>query len=281
MKKALALLEKSDNGAILAGGTDLLVELKTGLRFHKDIISLSNIKELKKIIKDENNLYIGAATTHKEIMTSRLIMKYIPSIAEAVSKIGSEQIRNTGTIGGNLCTGSSCCDSAPVLIALNAGVEIANSKFIKTVSLKDFFVFNKKTILGKGDIMTRVIIPIPAQGIGVHFEKFGLREAVSISVVSVAAMVKLKDNICIDACIVLGAVAPTPKISTKSADLLKGINISQVAENSKILEQVSQAAADDSMPIDDIRAGANYRREILKVLTKRAVLKAVENSNRN
>jgi len=275
LKEALAILEKSNNGVPMAGGTDLLVEMKQGLRHHEDIISLSDIEELKDINEDAKSLYIGAGITHNELTSATVIRKKFPVIAKAASKIGSDQIRNKGTIGGNLCTAASCGDIAPVLIALNASVEIANPIHVTTVSLKDFFVFHRKTLLEKGEIMTRIIVPHPASGTGLYFEKFGLREAAAISVVSVAVMVRLKDNVCKDACIVIGAVAPTPKISNKSIAILKGKDFSGLSENSSVLEQAGNAAADDAVPLDDIRGSAKYRKDILKVLTQRAIIKAI------
>lgn len=280
LKEALLLFRKSDNVALLAGGTDLLVEIKKGLRYHKDIISLSSISEMKLITEDEQNLYIGAAATHSELVRSALVRKYFPALADALAQIGSEQVRNTGTIGGNLCTGASCCDSAPILMALNASVEIAKARSVKTKAVKDFFIFNKKTILKKGEMVSRIIIPKPLPGVGAHYEKFGLREAGNISVASVAVMVKIENGICADACVVIGAVAPTPKISKKASKKLLGINISELTEDSKLLNAIGAAAVKDSVPIDDIRGGAKYRRDILQVLANRAILKAVKNSKK-
>lgn len=255
-----------------------MVEIKKGLRYHQDLVSLSEIDELKSVHEDDNYFYIGAGLTHNEIISLDIINKKLPSLSEALSNIGSEQVRNKGTIGGNLCTGASCCDSAPVLISLKSKVEIRNADEIKTVFLKDFFISNKKTILKKGEIMTRVIIPKPEHNTGVHYEKFGLREAVSIAVVSAAVMVRIIDNICTEACIVIGAVAPTPVISRSSTEILTGKNISELYKSSPLLEQIGEAAANDSIPIDDIRGSAHYRRDILKVITNRAVLKALENA---
>lgn len=276
LKEALVICRKNENVALLAGGTDLLVEIKKGLRHHNDIVSLSEIKELNNITEDEQNLYIGATATHNQVIHSPLVNKHFPSISSALSQIGSEQIRNTGTIGGNICTGASCCDSAPILIALGASVEIAKARSVKIKALKDFFIFNKKTILKKGEMVSRVIIPKPLPGVVSHYEKFGLREAGNISVASVAVMIKKENGVCKDACVVIGAVAPTPKISKKASRKLVGTNLSDLHENSKILIATGLAAAKDSIPIDDIRGGAQYRRDLIKVLAIRAVLKAVK-----
>jgi len=276
VKDAIDLLGQKSNAAAMAGGTDLLVEMKKGLRFHGDIVSLEKIAELKLITEDGNNLYIGACAKHSEVIASPLVGKFAPVLAEATSKIGSEQVRNTGTIGGNICTAASCCDTAPVLLSMNSSVEIAGSENIRIVHLRDFFIFNKKTILKPGELVTRIIVPKPGPGTGACYEKFGLREAGSISVVSVAARVSIMDDIIVDACIVIGAVAPTPKISEQATEILIGKKVSDFSENSPILEEAGDAAVRDSIPIDDIRGGAQFRRDILKVIAKRAIRRAVE-----
>ena len=186
LEEACRLLEQCKNGAPIAGGTDVLVEIKKGLRHNDEIVSLKEIDELKLIRQNKSNLYIGAGVTHNQIKHSQLIKDKFPALIDAASNIGTEQIRNTGTVGGNLSTGASCCDMAPVLIAYDAIVEIASSTKKRTVSLKDFFIHHKETSLAKGEIMTKVIVPVPNQGVGVSFLKFGLREAASISVASVS-----------------------------------------------------------------------------------------------
>lgn len=276
VQEAIGLLGPKSNAVAMAGGTDLLVEMKNGLRRHEDIVSLAKITELKLITEDENNLYIGACTTHSEVIASTLVGKFAPALVEATSKIGSDQVRNTGTIGGNICTAASCCDTAPVLLSMNASAEIAGSENMRIVSLRDFFTFNKKTILKKDELVTRIIVPKSEQGTGACYEKFGLREAGSISVVSVAAKVRILKDTCVDACIVIGAVAPTPKISGQATEILKGKKLSEFAENSPLMEEAGNAAVRDSIPIDDIRGGAQFRRDVLKVVTKRAIWRAVE-----
>lgn len=281
LDEAIGLLEKSNNGAPIAGGTDMLVEIKQGLRHHDDIISLNDIEELKLISEDAENIYIGAGVTHNELQSSTVIKKKIPAIAQAASKIGCHQIRNKGTIGGNLCTAASCCDLGPVLLTLNSSVELVSTSETRKISLNEFFIFHRKTTLRKGELMSRIIVPLPEPGTGLHVEKFGLRDAAAVSVASVAVIVKLQNGICEDASIVIGAVAPTPKISLKSAGFLKGKNITLLSEHSQILEQAGNAAAEDAVPIDDIRGGAKYRRDLLKVLTRRAIVNAIAQAQLN
>jgi carbon-monoxide dehydrogenase medium subunit len=275
VQDAIGLLSQKSNAVAMAGGTDLLVEMKKGVRSHENIVSLAKITELKQITEDEHNLFIGACTTHSDVIASPLVGKIAPALVEATAKIGSEQVRNTGTIGGNICTAASCCDTAPVLLSMNASVEIACTENKRIVPLRDFFTFNKKTILKNGELITRIIVPKPGPGTGACYEKFGLREAGSISVVSVAAKVRILDDTCVEACIVIGAVAPIPKISDQVTEILKGRKVPEFVENSPVLEEAGDAAVRDSLPIDDIRGGAQFRRDVLKVLVKRAIRRAV------
>jgi len=281
IREVLTLIGERPGAAVMAGGTDLLVEMKKGLRLHDDIVSLARISELKQISCDEHNLLIGACSTHSEVIASELVCRIAPALAEATAKIGSKQVRNTGTIGGNICTAASCCDTAPVLLAMHASVEIADAGQKRVVPLCDFFTYNKRTILGKNELLTRFIIPKPESGTGACYEKFGLRESGSISVVSVAASITIHHGIISEATIVIGAVAPTPKISDQANEVLQGKNIRDLTENSPFLEAAGDAAVRDSIPIDDIRGGAQFRRDVLKVLSKRAILRAIEKTKIN
>lgn len=277
IREVLNLIGERPGAAVMAGGTDLLVEMKKGLRLHDNIISLARIPELKQITGDELNLYIGACSTHSEVIASCLVGEIAPALVEATTKIGSEQVRNTGTIGGNICTAASCCDTAPVLLAMHASVEIADTGQKRIVPLRDFFTYNKRTILGKNELITRFIIPKPESGTGACYEKFGLRESGSISVVSVAASITIHHGIISEATIVIGAVAPTPKISDQAIEILKGKKVHDLTEGSPLLDEAGDAAVRDSIPIDDIRGGAQFRRDVLKVLTKRAILRGIGN----
>ena len=181
LEEAFNILNKSDNPALIAGGTDVLVEIKKGLRQTDDIVSLKRLNELKIIEQQKNEIIIGSAVTHNEVKDSMLIKENLIALSEAASNIGTDQVRNTATIGGNLCTGASCCDMAPGLLAYNANVEILSSKEKRTLPLKDFFFAHKKTSIGKGEILTKIIVPILTIQTGVSFLTFGLRNAASIS----------------------------------------------------------------------------------------------------
>lgn len=278
LEEACRLLEQCKNPALLAGGTDVLVEIRKGLRHSDTIVSLADINELKLIEKTDASLNIGACITHNEVLKSKLVNEKFPALTEAASSIGTEQIRNTGTIGGNLCTGASCCDMAPVLIAYNASVEIASSAKRRVVFLKDFFINHKETSLAKAEIMTKIIIPISETGVGVSFLKFGLREAASISVASVSVRINSDGNVCTDSCVVIGAVAPTPRISSNAIKALNGKQIKELTDNKSVIKSIGEAAVKDALPLDDLRSSAQFRKHLVDVLTQRAVVIAAKRS---
>jgi carbon-monoxide dehydrogenase medium subunit len=276
IKEASSILLQSSNAAPIAGGTDLLVEIKTGLRQFHDIVSLSEIDELKQISENSVYVFIGSAITHTDIMKSDLVREKHPALAEAASKIGSHQIRNSGTIGGNLCTGASCADTAPILMAYDASVELVSEAGIRIVNIKDFLIHHHQTDVKKGEILTKVIVPKRKRITGACFEKFGLREAASISVASSAVVLSFENNKCTNAGIVIGACGPTPVFSNKASNIILGKSAKDIYNNNDIIESVANAASEDSLPIDDIRGSADYRRELIKVLTKRAIQNAVK-----
>jgi carbon-monoxide dehydrogenase medium subunit len=275
LDEALLLLDTKPDGVLLAGGTDLLVDLKQGKRFHPDVISLTRIPNLATIEVQDGSLFIGAGVTHNQLVHSPLIQQLCAAVGEAAQTIGTEQIRNTATVGGNLCTAASCADTAPILIALGAGIEIVAREGRRTLSLAEFFIDHRRTALAKGEILTTIIVPVPPPGTGAAFEKFGLRGASNISVASVAAMVRVVDGHCTEARFVMGAVAPTPTVSVRAAELVQGRPVSAIADEPSLLEQVGKAAADDAAPIDDIRGTAAFRRDIIATLAQRALTAAL------
>ena len=277
--EALKILKQSVNGLPIAGGTDLIVEAKKGLRKFTDLVSLAGLDELRIINEDANNIYIGAGVTHNGLVKSELLKQKLFALSEAASKIGSEQIRNTGTIGGNLCTAASCADTAPILMAYNAQVELKSHKDARTIPLRDFFISHHKTDIKKNEIMTRIIVQKQNQSTGASFVKFGLREASSISVASSAVLLQFDSGICKNASIVIGACAPTPVICENANIITLGKAIDELTEWDFLIEFIVSKVVNDTIPIDDIRGTADYRRHLVKVLTKRAFALAIKRTN--
>ena len=276
LAETLNIIFDNDKAVLLAGGTDLLVEIKTGVRKINEIVSLSGLTELTEINQDEKAVYICAGVTHNTLLNSHFINRELPGLAEAASKIGSHQIRNSATIGGNLCTGASCADTAPILMAYNAQVELVSKDNSRVIPLRDFFLAHHKTVMNKNEIMTKIIVPKNNYTTAASFEKFGLREASSISVVSSAVVMNFESDICVEASIVIGACGPVPIFCKEASSLLFPKCIEELIGNTDLKILAGQTACDETLPIDDIRGSAEFRRNLVKVLTKNSIEKAVD-----
>jgi carbon-monoxide dehydrogenase medium subunit len=163
---------------------------------------------------------------------------------------------------------------------VGAEVEIVSRRGKRVLPLEAFFTNHRTTALAKGDILSRILVPVPSKGTGACYRKFGLRGAANISVASVAAMVRLEDGVCRDARFVMGAVAPTPKIAGKAAELAQGKSVAELSDES-FIDELGRAVSDEAEPIDDIRGSAKYRREVTAVQARHAFTVALERASGN
>lgn len=268
---AVALLaEHGDAAKLLAGGTDLLVELKAGAHTPKVVIDISRAADLQQIEARKDGLAIGALVTHTAIMHSHAIREHCPALAEAAHTIGAVQTRNLGTLGGNLVSGVPSMDSGPTLIALDARAVIAGRAGRREISLAEFFVGPRRTTLAPDELLVEIVIPRASLGKAAAFVKFGLRKGQALALVNVAA------SFFVDAAgafaeprIALGAVAPTVIRAPLAEAHLAGRKVSAEA-----MAEAGRIAAGEARPISDFRAAADYRRELVAVLTRRALERA-------
>ena len=267
--KAVALLyENSPNAQPVAGGTDLIVDLKHKPGNIKVLVDVSQIPELKGIEVTADGLRIGSMVTHTEIMKSELVKQHAPAMIDAAHTVGAVQTRNLGTLGGNLVTCVPSMDSGPALMALDALVTIKSPDGSYQKTLEEFFVGPRKTILEPHEILLDIIIPKPNLGKPTCFLKFGLRKGQALALVNVAASLNI-DPITkriIEPRISLGAVAPTV-IRARSAEEL----LVDKDGSAELFSEAADIAVTECKPIDDFRASANYRRQLIKVLTRRAL----------
>ncbi len=269
--QAMALLaEHGSSVKILAGGTDLLVELKSASHGPQVIVDISRAEDMKKISLTGEGLSIGALATHSEIMDSQLIRDMFPALVDAAHTIGAVQTRNLGTLGGNLVTCVPSMDSGPTLIALEALVTIAGAEGRRQMPLTDFFVGPRKTILKPTELLVDIIIPKKNLGKPVHFLKSGLRKGQALALVNVAASLWVDKNTFLEPRIALGAVAPVVMRATQAEAYLAGRVVTPEA-----MMEAGRIAAGEARPITDFRASAEYRRDLIAVLTKRALENAV------
>ena len=208
---------------------------------------------------------IGALTTFGELERNPLVARFATALCEASSQVGTLQIRNLGTIGGNLANASPAADAAPPLIALSADVQLLSGRGERSVPVEQFFTGVKKNLLGSGEFISSVTLPARAD-VSSGWMRFARRRENVISVVSVAVCAELSSGRFGRSRVSLGAVAPTPILARESSKALEG----RLADESTI-ELAARAAREECKPISDVRAGADYRRHLVYVLTKRVL----------
>lgn len=278
-KHAVALLaEHGARAKILAGGTDLLVELKDAKRPPGLVVDISRAPDLKGISLTDDGLRIGTLVTHSEIMRSSLVRRHCPVLIEAAHSIGAVQTRNLATIGGNLMTCVPSMDSGPALIALEAQVTVAGPDGQQHMPLAKLFVGPRKTSLGSGQLLVEIVIPKASLGKPSAFLKFGLRKGQALALVNAAASlwVERDRKTFVAPRIALGAVAPTVIRAPKAEAFLAGLAITP-----EVMDEAGRIAATEAKPISDFRASADYRRDLIAVLVKRALATAYARANEN
>lgn len=260
---------------VLAGGTDVILQLR---RRVKQYTGLVNIKRLPNIgawsAEPGNGLHMGAATLMRELETSGAVAETFPSLLDALRLIGSIQLRNIATIGGNLCNASPAADTAPALIVLGATATfLDNGSNPRTVPVERFFSEPGKSVLGPEGLLLRVDVPEPRGMTGDSFERLTPRSAMDIAIVSAASRVTLDRNSgrIEDVAIALGAVAPTPLRALKAEEVLRGHE-----PTPELLAKAAQIAMGECSPIDDIRGTAAYRKAMVSVLVRRTLERAIE-----
>jgi carbon-monoxide dehydrogenase medium subunit len=266
-----------DSAKIIAGGTDLLVEMKRGTSAPATLISIRTVSGLKRIsYRPRDGLRLGAATTIHEIETSPILREHYPVLAQAASRLGSPQVRNQATVGGNVCQASPAGDIIPPLMALGASLVLRSTSGERSMPIEDFFRGPGETLLKPGEVLTEISIPPPEPKARSAFLKHGRREGVDLAIVNVAVWIHLKENhACEEARLALGAVAPTVIRARSAESLMRGKRL-----NDDVIRKVGERASEEVQPISDLRASAEYRSEMSRVITVRALRAALADLRR-
>jgi CO/xanthine dehydrogenase FAD-binding subunit len=260
------LVSYGEEAKILAGGTDLLVLMRSRALRPQCIIDITRVPGLDYIsYHDEDGLRIGALATLRAVELSKVVKDKYLVLYEAVQQMGSTQVKNMGTVVGNLCRASPAADTAPPLLVLEAEVRIAGPIETRTVPLEGFFIGPGQTVLEYYEMVTEIIVPGLPAGTGMAFLR-ATRVAADLAKVNVAAAVTVKNGACEDARIALGGVAPTPIRARKAEEVLKGEKLGD-----GVVQEAAEIAATEIRPIDDLRSSAEYRQELSKVLVRRAI----------
>jgi carbon-monoxide dehydrogenase medium subunit len=275
ISEALSLLDQyKERAKLLAGGTDLLVQIKKGDLQSRYLIDLKRIPGLAEIQWRKNRgLCLGAMTTISEIESSGVVRENLPILSEVAKTIGSVQIRNRGTIGGNICRAAPSADFVPILMAMNAKLRIVGQRGERMVSLEDFFVGPGKTILRHDEMLSEIEVPNPSGPWGSVYLRHTPRQTMDLAAVGVAVLIGLNDmdNTCRDLKITLASVAPTPMRAKEAEIVLRGKRMS-----GPLIEESAKIAAGEINPISDAYGPAWYKKDIVVVLVRRAITAAWE-----
>lgn len=273
VEEAVFLLSRHDGQAkVIAGGTDLLHEMKRREATPQYLVGLKNIPGLDYVDYDEaQGLRFGPLVTIHAIENSPLVRDKFPVLYQAASRMASAQVRNLGTVVGNLCSAVPSADMAPGLIVLGASLKIVNLKDERIIAVENFFTGPSQSVLAHDELVVAVQVPNPPPHSGMAYLKHTIRSAMELAIVGVAALVTLQGRVCSEVKIALGAVAPTPIMATKAESVLRGKPFS-----ANLVKQAAEVAAAEARPISDIRGTAEYRREMTRVLTQRALVQARE-----
>ncbi len=274
VREALKALQSYNGQAqVIAGGTDIIPELKAQVRNVRCLVDISGIKGFNKIEINGNDARIGAVATLYRIASSKQIIANFPALARAAGEVGSPQIRNMATIGGNICSARPAADTIGPLIGYGAKVKITGKEGERWLAIEELFTGPGETILKTGEILTGISMELPPQGTYSTYTKIGLRKALAIAIVSVTSVITLEPGSgkCKRARIALGAVAPT---------LIRCHEAERILINNKITgdlaRQAGVLAAQSCRPNSDIRGSAEYRLQIVKVLVRRALEQTIQ-----
>lgn len=270
------LAKRGPDTKVVAGGTDLLPQLKNGVLKPGWVVDLSAVAELRTISDaPDGGLRIGASVTARELELDARVRSRFPALAESAAMVGSVQVRNLATLGGNLCNAAPSADMAPPLLALDAEAVIAGPSGQRRVSMASFFLGVRRTVLGPGELLLEIVVPAQGAHSGGNYLRHTPRRELDIAVVGVASQVTLTGGKCTAARIALAAVAPVPLRATDAEQALVGQPLTP-----QQIEQAAELASGAARPIDDHRGSIEFRNHLVRVLTRRTLTTALERASR-
>lgn len=273
--EAVELLKEHPQARIISGGSDVLIKIREGKMAGSSLVCIRDIKEIQGVQRmDSGDIYIGAGTTFSHITEDPVIQEWIPVLGEAVDQVGGPQIRNIGTIGGNVCNGAVSADSAPTLFSLNAMLRLSDGKGGRTVRIEKFYLGPGKVDLQPGEILTHIVIPEREYvGYHGHYVKYSMRNAMDIATLScsVVSKIDLEKNVLDDVRITFGVAAPVPYRCTKAEEALKGMPVGE-----KLYAETENLVRKEINPRDSWRASKAFRVQIAGEIARRALIRTVE-----
>jgi aerobic carbon-monoxide dehydrogenase medium subunit len=266
-----ALAQGGSETKLLAGGTDLLPQLKNGLLKPARVIDLSGVARLRAIeAGNGQGLRVGSAVTARTLELDRAVRAKYLSLAESGALVGSVQVRNLATLGGNICNAAPSADMAPPLLALDAEAVITGPKGERRVPIGAFFTGVRRTVLAPDELLVELVVPNPGPHSGGNYLRHTPRRELDIAVVGVASQLTLANGVCTKARIALAAVAPVPLRATAAEQALQGQAVTH-----DLIKRAADLAVEAARPISDQRGSADFRRHLVRVLTRRTLTTAL------
>lgn len=274
VEHAISLLIEHPEAEILAGGSDVLVQIREGKRAGNDFVSIYMLDEMRGVEKlDDGTIRIGSLTSFSHITKDPIIQKDLLVLGEAVDKVGSPQIRNIGTIGGNTCNGVTSADSASTLMALDADIEVRGKDGTRIIPIKEWYIKAKQVNLNPGELQVAIRIRKENyEGYNGFYIKYGMRNSMEIATLGCSVNVKLKDDkkTIEDLRIAFGVAGPIPMRAENAEKAGIGKEI-----NEELIEKIGDTVLEDINPRDSWRAGADFRKQVAMEMTKRALKEAI------
>lgn len=275
VEEAVNLLLAHPGARVISGGSDVLIKIREGKFAGTSLVCIRDIEEIKGIKQtDSGDIYIGAGTTFSHVTNDPVIQECIPVLGEAVDQVGGPQVRNIGTIGGNVCNGAVSADSAPTLFSLNALLHLADGKGGRVVPIHEFYLGPGRVDLKPGEILTHIEIPKEEyEGYHGHYVKYSMRNAMDIATLScsVVSLTDPENQVLKDVRITFGVAAPVPYRCKKTEEALKGMAIGE-----ELYQKVEELVREEINPRDSWRASKAFRLQIGGEIAKRALKKTVE-----
>lgn len=275
IKEAVTLLKEHPDARIISGGSDVLIKIREGKMAGTSLVCIRDIKEIKGVnLMESGDIYIGAGTTFSSITNDPVIKGHIPVLGEAVDQVGGPQVRNIGTIGGNVCNGAVSADSAPALFSLNAMLRIADGTGGRMVPIQDFYLGPGRVDLHQGDVLTHIVIPGKEyQGYQGHYIKYAMRNAMDIATLSCCAVSRIdrEKMVLEDVRITFGVAAPVPCRCTETEQALKGMKVGE-----ELYSKAEELVRQEIHPRDSWRASRDFRIQIGGEIAKRALMRSIE-----
>lgn len=255
--------------AVLAGGSNLMLDLRAAKYYPETVLDLNNVDELRGIEVADGRVTVGARTTVSDILRYPEMERFAPSLVASGRVFAGQMVRNVATIAGNICCGSPASDTVTPLLSLDAEVELQSLKATRTVPLNEFFTGYKQDVRQATELVTNISWPIPAESVVNAFYKLGRRKGDAITVVGVATSIGIENGVCNLARIALGSVGASVFRATQAEEVLLGQDLTQT-----VIDQSAAMVKEECSPIDDVRASGEYRKNVVPNIVRRMLMQA-------